>query len=161
MNTKQHLKENLSRLWGGRGEGQPNQPRQFSPPIQPTDFPTRQIRLEFDQTCLPYYTEIDAVCLLGTLHPITPSAKVVIMVIVMVVMFIMLIIMVGTLHPITRSCFLQSLYHCDDYDYDDDQDDHDDDHYDQGGGDASPKASASNLGSGRVKRAPCASSFHG
>jgi len=64
------------RLWGGRGEGQPNQPRQFSPPIQPTDFPTRQIRLEFDQTCLPYYTEIDAVCLLGTLHPITPSAKV-------------------------------------------------------------------------------------
>jgi len=64
------------RLWGGQGEGQPNQPRQFSPPIQPTDFPTRQIRLEFDQTCLPYYTEIDAVCLLGTLHPITPSAKV-------------------------------------------------------------------------------------
>ena len=73
------ISQNLhfNRLWGGRGEGQPNQPRQFSPPIQPTDFPTRQIRLEFDQTCLPYYTEIDAVCLLGTLHPITPSAKVV------------------------------------------------------------------------------------
>ena len=70
------VKENINRLWGGRGEGQPNQPRQFSPPIQPTDFPTRQIRLEFDQTTLPYYTEIDAVCLLGTLHPITPSAKV-------------------------------------------------------------------------------------
>ena len=69
-------KKHLLRLWGGQGEGQPNQPRQFSPPIQPTDFPTRQIRLEFDQTCLPYYTEIDAVCLLGTLHPITPSAKV-------------------------------------------------------------------------------------
>ena len=75
-NTKDCQRKNISRLWGGQGEGQPNQPRQFSPPIQPTDFPTRQIRLEFDQTCLPYYTEIDAVCLLGTLHPITPSAKV-------------------------------------------------------------------------------------
>ena len=75
--TQRIVKEkHLLRLWGGQGEGQPNQPRQFSPPIQPTDFPTRQIRLEFDQTCLPYYTEIDAVCLLGTLHPITPSAKV-------------------------------------------------------------------------------------
>ena len=67
--------KNVNRLWGGRGDGQPNQPRQFSPPIQPTDFPTRQIRLEFDQTCLPYYTEIDAVCLLGTLDPISPSAR--------------------------------------------------------------------------------------
>ena len=37
-------------------------PRQFSPPIQQTDFPTRQLRLEFDQTNLPYYTEIGNMC---------------------------------------------------------------------------------------------------
>ena len=51
------------------------QPRQFSPPIQTTDFATKLLRLEFDSTSLSYYTEIDAVCLLGTLDPITPSAR--------------------------------------------------------------------------------------
>ena len=51
------------------------QPRQFSPPIQATDFATKLLRLEFDAESLSYYTEIDAVCLLGTLDPIIPSAK--------------------------------------------------------------------------------------
>ena len=57
--------------------GQPvsQQPRQFSPPIQATDFPTKLLRLEFDGASLSYYTEIDAICLLGTLDPIIPSAK--------------------------------------------------------------------------------------
>ena len=52
------------------------QPRQFSPPIQTTDFATKLLRLEFDSSALSYYTEIDAVCLLGTLDPITPTARV-------------------------------------------------------------------------------------
>merc|ERR1719290_306383 len=52
------------------------QPRVFSPPLRPTTFATRQLRLEFDQTQLHYYTEVDAVALLGTLDPITPEAKV-------------------------------------------------------------------------------------
>ena len=56
-----------------------NQPRQFCPPIQPTDFPTKLLRLEFDSAELSYYTEIDAVCLLGTLDPISQSAKAVAM----------------------------------------------------------------------------------
>ena len=51
------------------------QPRQFSPPIQATDFPTKLLRLEFECSSLSYYTEIDAVCLLGTLDPISPSAR--------------------------------------------------------------------------------------
>ena len=67
-------------LWAGEGTGGQSgtvsqQPRQFSPPIQPTDFPTKLIRLEFDAEYLSYYTEIDAICLLGTLDPIIPSAK--------------------------------------------------------------------------------------
>jgi len=59
-----------------QGQATSQQPRQFSPPIQATDFATKQLRLEFDQTHLQYYTEIDAVCMLGTLDPISPSAKV-------------------------------------------------------------------------------------
>ena len=59
-----------------QGQVTSQQPRQFSPPIQATDFATKQLRLEFDQSHLQYYTEIDAVCLLGTLDPISPSAKV-------------------------------------------------------------------------------------
>lgn len=51
------------------------QPRQFSPPIQTTDFATKLLRLEFNGSALSYYTEIDAVCLLGTIDPITPSAR--------------------------------------------------------------------------------------
>lgn len=58
------------------GQFATHQPRQFSPPINPTDFPTKQLRLEFDQTDLPYYTEIDAVSMVGTLDPISLSAKV-------------------------------------------------------------------------------------
>ena len=52
-----------------------NQPRQFSPPIQATDFSTKLLRLEFDADNLSYYTEIDAVCLLGTLDPISPGGR--------------------------------------------------------------------------------------
>eukprot|EP00088_Acartia_fossae_P021172 TRINITY_DN22663_c0_g1_i11.p1 TRINITY_DN22663_c0_g1~~TRINITY_DN22663_c0_g1_i11.p1 ORF type:complete len:601 (-),score=50.87 TRINITY_DN22663_c0_g1_i11:588-2390(-) len=51
-------------------------PRIFSPPLQQTHFITKLIRIEFDQSELPYYTEIDAVALLGTLEPISWEAKV-------------------------------------------------------------------------------------
>jgi len=51
-------------------------PRIFSPPLQQTHFITKLIRIEFDQRKLPYYTEIDAVALLGTLEPISWEAKV-------------------------------------------------------------------------------------
>jgi len=54
---------------------QPSAPRQFSPPVAATEFPSRQIRLEFDTSQLAYYTEIDAVCLLGTLEPCSPAAR--------------------------------------------------------------------------------------
>jgi len=64
----------LSPIAGGQITSQ--QPRQFSPPIQATDFATKQLRLEFDQTHLQYYTEIDAVSMLGTLDPISQPAKV-------------------------------------------------------------------------------------
>jgi len=52
------------------------QPRVFSPPLRPTTFSTRQLRIEFDQSGLVYYTEVDAVKLLGTVDPITTEAKV-------------------------------------------------------------------------------------
>lgn len=51
-------------------------PRIFSPPLQQTHFVTKLIRIEFNQTELPYYTEIDAIALLGTLEPISWEAKV-------------------------------------------------------------------------------------
>ena len=62
-------------LTGGQPGTVSQQPRQFSPPVQATDFPTKLLRLEFDAESLSYYTEIDAICLLGTLDPIIPSAK--------------------------------------------------------------------------------------
>jgi len=51
-------------------------PRIFSPPLQQANFITKLIRIEFNQTDLSYYTEIDAVALLGTLEPISWEAKV-------------------------------------------------------------------------------------
>jgi len=73
---------NWTLLWSSVSNSGPSpspvsqQPRQFSPPIQPTDFPTRLIRMEFDQSSLQYYTEVDAVCLIGTQNPISLTAKV-------------------------------------------------------------------------------------
>jgi len=55
-------------------------PRIFSPPLQQANFITKLIRIEFNQTALSYYTEIDAVALLGTLEPISWEAKVTAMV---------------------------------------------------------------------------------
>lgn len=50
-------------------------PRVFSPPIKSTDFPINQIRIHFDQRGLSYYTEIDAVALLGEILNIAFDAK--------------------------------------------------------------------------------------
>jgi len=57
-------------------EAASQRPRIFSPPLQQTSFKTKLIRIEFNQSELPYYTEIDAVALLGTLDPISNEAKV-------------------------------------------------------------------------------------
>ncbi|XP_070566356.1 F-box/LRR-repeat protein 4-like isoform X2 [Ptychodera flava] len=53
-------------LWCGEPEQALQQSRIFSPTINNVDFPTNVIRLEFNHSCLDYYTELDAVELVGT-----------------------------------------------------------------------------------------------
>lgn len=62
-------------LWKGPPKCVGHQPRQFCPPVAPTNFAVNQIRIHFNQRHLPYYAEIDAVCLLGTLTPMTLEAR--------------------------------------------------------------------------------------
>lgn len=57
-------------LWEGESQVVGHKPRIFTPPIRPLDFPTRLLRLEFDHTKLEYYTELDAVLLVGTKKPV-------------------------------------------------------------------------------------------
>jgi F-box/leucine-rich repeat protein 4 len=56
------------RIWFGSPVKVGHQPRVFSPPIESTDFPINQIRIHFNQRHLTYYTEIDAVALLGNFY---------------------------------------------------------------------------------------------
>ena len=53
------------RIWFGEPVKVGHHPRVFSPPIRSTEFPINQIRIHFDHRHLTYYTEIDAVALLG------------------------------------------------------------------------------------------------
>ncbi|KAJ7382781.1 F-box and leucine-rich repeat protein 4 [Desmophyllum pertusum] len=52
-------------LWSGVPQHCPPRSRKFSPPLRRTKYPTNLIRLEFNQSHLGYYTELDAVILYG------------------------------------------------------------------------------------------------
>ena len=54
-----------AKLWSGPTQNVARQPRVFSPPIDLTDYPINQLRIVFNQRQLTYYTEIDAVAILG------------------------------------------------------------------------------------------------
>jgi F-box/leucine-rich repeat protein 4 len=51
----------------------PHKPRIFSPPLQLCNFKTKMLRLEFNHSLLDYYTELDAVLLIGTSELIIPN----------------------------------------------------------------------------------------
>ncbi|KYN18214.1 PREDICTED: F-box/LRR-repeat protein 4-like isoform X2 [Trachymyrmex cornetzi] len=59
-------------LWNGPPQIVPPKSRIFSPPLQSCDFKTKLLRLEFNHSLLDYYTEIDAVMLIGTSELIFP-----------------------------------------------------------------------------------------
>ncbi|KAI5710290.1 hypothetical protein M8J75_007379 [Diaphorina citri] len=61
-------------LWEGAPQAVSTGSRVFKPRIKPINFPTKLIRLEFDQSSLDYYTELDAVLLVGTREPIPPHS---------------------------------------------------------------------------------------
>lgn len=52
-------------LWEDKPMIVPKKARLFSPPIKTIQIPTRTIRLDFNHSCLDYFTEIDAVMLIG------------------------------------------------------------------------------------------------
>jgi len=65
-------------LWSGLPQIVTKQSRLFSPPLQLCNFKTKMLRLEFNHSLLDYYTELDAVSLIGTsemMFPKDPSNK--------------------------------------------------------------------------------------
>ncbi|KAG5312151.1 FBXL4 protein, partial [Acromyrmex insinuator] len=60
-------------LWNGPPQIVPPKSRIFSPPLQSCDFKTKLLRLEFNHSLLDYYTDIDAVMLIGTSELIFPK----------------------------------------------------------------------------------------
>ncbi|XP_076278966.1 F box and leucine-rich-repeat gene 4 isoform X2 [Lasioglossum baleicum] len=62
-----------SQLWSGVPQIVPHKPRIFSPRLQLCNFKTKMIRLEFNHNSLDYYTELDAVLLIGTSELIVPN----------------------------------------------------------------------------------------
>ncbi|XP_011688222.1 PREDICTED: F-box/LRR-repeat protein 4-like [Wasmannia auropunctata] len=60
-------------LWNGPPQTVPSASRIFSPPLQPCNFRTNVLRLEFNHSLLDYYTELDAVMLIGTKRLIIPK----------------------------------------------------------------------------------------
>ncbi|XP_012256957.2 F-box/LRR-repeat protein 4 [Athalia rosae] len=63
------------RLWSGPPQIVSHKPRIFSPPLQECKFKTRMLRLEFNHSKLDYYTELDAILLIGTSELIQPHFK--------------------------------------------------------------------------------------
>ncbi|XP_043498038.1 F-box/LRR-repeat protein 4 isoform X4 [Polistes fuscatus] len=59
-------------LWNGPPQFVPERPRIFSPPLKTCHFKTKMVRLEFNHDLLDYYTELDAVLLIGTFELIMP-----------------------------------------------------------------------------------------
>ncbi|XP_046627361.1 F-box/LRR-repeat protein 4 isoform X1 [Neodiprion virginianus] len=64
-----------SRLWRGLPQVVSHKPRIFSPPLQPCSFKTKMLRLEFNHSKQDYYTELDAVLLIGTSEFIQPHFR--------------------------------------------------------------------------------------
>lgn len=62
-------------LWSGPPQIVPPRSRIFSPPLQSCSFKTKMLRLEFNHSLLDYYTELDAVLLIGTSELILPKDK--------------------------------------------------------------------------------------
>lgn len=60
-------------LWSGLPQIVTQQSRLFSPPLQLCNFKTKMLRLEFNHSLLDYYTELDAVSLIGTLEMMFPK----------------------------------------------------------------------------------------
>ncbi|VDH99466.1 F-box/LRR-repeat protein 4-like isoform X1 [Mytilus galloprovincialis] len=56
-------------LWEGQPEKCPDKSRIFSPTLREPLFKTSLIRLELCSTLCHYYTELDCVCMYGTLNP--------------------------------------------------------------------------------------------
>jgi len=69
----QNLKNQWFLLWSGSPQIVPSTTRIFSPPLRPCDFKTKILRLEFNHSLLNYYTELDAVMLIGTSELIFPK----------------------------------------------------------------------------------------
>ncbi|XP_014213148.1 F-box/LRR-repeat protein 4 [Copidosoma floridanum] len=62
------------KLWNGPPQIVPHKPRIFSPPLQRCNFKTCSLRLEFNHSLLDYYTQLDAVLLIGTSQQLIPNA---------------------------------------------------------------------------------------
>ncbi|XP_071561373.1 F-box/LRR-repeat protein 4-like [Temnothorax nylanderi] len=60
-------------LWNGPPQIVPSTSRIFSPPLRSCDFKTKTLRLEFNHSLLDYYTELDAILLIGTTELILPK----------------------------------------------------------------------------------------
>ena len=63
------------RLWNGPPQIVPHKPRIFSPPLEQCKFKTKMLRIEFNHSLLDYYTQLDAVLLIGTSELIVPKNK--------------------------------------------------------------------------------------
>ncbi|XP_015113292.1 F-box/LRR-repeat protein 4 [Diachasma alloeum] len=59
-------------LWSGPPQKVPHKPRIFSPPLTLCNFKTKMLRIEFNHSLLDYYTELDAILLIGTTELILP-----------------------------------------------------------------------------------------
>ncbi|XP_057336309.1 F-box/LRR-repeat protein 4 [Microplitis mediator] len=59
-------------LWSGLPQKVSPKPRIFSPALKLCNFKTKILRLEFNHSLLDYYTELDAVLLIGTTELILP-----------------------------------------------------------------------------------------
>lgn len=59
-------------LWSGPPQRVCHKPRIFSPPLTLCNFKTKMLRIEFNHSLLDYYTELDAILLIGTTELILP-----------------------------------------------------------------------------------------
>lgn len=62
-------------LWSGPPQIVRHKSRIFSPRLQLCNFKTKKLRLEFNHSLSHYYTELDAVLLIGTTELIVPNDR--------------------------------------------------------------------------------------
>ncbi|XP_015183104.1 PREDICTED: F-box/LRR-repeat protein 4 [Polistes dominula] len=70
--VQEPYKKQWFQLWSGPPQFVPERARIFSPPLKTCHFKTRRVRIEFNHDLLDYYTELDAVLLIGTSELIVP-----------------------------------------------------------------------------------------